>query len=289
MTNIFSNFLLDIIGDAGLIGVLDDGLSNFLRIVFNLEGWISEQVGSSGLDLGKMWLVMYGAGISLLTVKCLKKGFEQYILWTEGDPSNPPGVMVIRAGKAIAIAACFPVMYTWLVDITMSITNSLLGLINIAPVNVSFAELIMNSFVIGLGMLLGVILTFIYLVLFLILTFMFIKKGVEMMVLRLGVPLGVVGYIDSDGGLSKNYFKIFFQCAITAMLQVVFFKISVGLWVQCTNPIVAIIAIVFLGAAISAPKFIAQFLVPSSGGGGMISNVYYAANMARGAAAMFKK
>lgn len=293
MTDIISNFLLDIIGEAG--DFLNFAVSKFSLVVFYIEDFILEQSGTIGLNIGKMWKVLYGAGISMLTVKCLIKGFEQYILWSDGDPDNPPIEMVIRAVKAIAVAACFPTLYKWFVDIVLWLINQLISAITvIPPLGSSIKDIIGNFSIIGTqSLILGPLLVIIYIILLVILIMQFIKKGVEMLILRLGVPLGVIGFLDSDGGLSKNYFKVFYQCSFSVIIQLVLFKFSIGLWAGCSNsitaPITALIAIAVMLVAISAPKFVSQFLVQTGGGGSMVSNMYFASSMASQAKRLFVK
>lgn len=291
MIELFTNFFLDVIGEAQ--GFVNLSFSMFSNIVFYVEKFILEESGVTGFNLQKMWATLYGAGITLLTVKCLISGFNRYILWTDGDPDNPPIEMLVKSVKALAVSACFPTLYKWLVDITQGITTLLLQAIGILPSAEmpGLSEIISGSFVLSAIRMpfIGSLLALAYLILILVLMFQFIKKGVEVLIMRLGVPIAVIGFIENDGGASKNYFKIFFQSALGVMVQIVLFKLSVGLWVSCQNIITAIIAIVLMFMAVKAPKFLAQFLVQSGGGGSAVSNLYFASSMASRAASLFKK
>ncbi len=284
MTEIIKNFILDLIGGTG--NFMDVTITNFTSIVFYADKSIQGVLGSPAFDFAKVWLLIYGAGISLLTVKCLRKGLEQYILWTDGDADIPPIEMVVKIGKAIAIAVCFPFLYGVMVELVTAFTTKLLTAITALPSESSTIASIIGSSPIAAARstIVGAILMLVYLVLIVIIVFQFFKKGIEMLVLRLGVPFGIIGYVDSDQGVSKPYFKIFYQCAFTVMIQVVLFKFSIGLWMRCENPAWAIAAMLF---AISSPKFISQFLVQSGGSGG--SAVYMASNLASHAYSLFKK
>ncbi|RPF43379.1 hypothetical protein EDD70_2343 [Hydrogenoanaerobacterium saccharovorans] len=287
MTDILKNFILDIIGDTG--NIFDVTITNFVMIVFYADKSIQGILGNEIIfDFGKVWTIIYSAGLSLLGVKCMRKGFDQYILWTDGDADTPPLEMVVKLGKAIAIAVCFPTLYKWLVDIMTGFTNKLLAAITPLPVQSSTIFSILQSSPMdsAKSAFLGALVMLIYLILIVIIVFQFFKKGVEMLVLRLGVPFGIVGYIDSDQGIAKPYFRIFYQCAFTVMIQVVLFKFSIGLWMRCENPAWAIAVMM---AAVSTPKFISQFLVQSGGGGGASSSIYLVSNLASRAASLFGK
>ncbi len=59
-------------------------------------------------------------------LKFLKKGFEQYILWTEGDVDADPILMLTGFFKSLAIAVSFPTLYSWLCNIIEDLTDELI-------------------------------------------------------------------------------------------------------------------------------------------------------------------
>ena len=77
--------------------------------------------GGSMVDV--LFEILLGFGVSLIILKFLKKGFECYVMWTDGDPDSEPIQLIIRFVQAIAVAVCFPVMYGWLPSMNCWITG----------------------------------------------------------------------------------------------------------------------------------------------------------------------
>lgn len=276
MANIFKIFLMDLIGEAG--SVLDMAINNILNLVFHLEMAIQDSIDVFQFSMDQVLTVTYTFGMALLILKCLKKGFEQYILWTDGDADTPPVEMLYKIGKAVAIAACFPTLYEYLVDISVALTDKLLAAASLpAQRELKIGEVIAHSVINASSSLLMVLFVFIYLILCCVMIYQFIKKGVEMLILRMGVPIGVIGFVDSDQGFSKTYFRIFYQCALTVIIQTFALKLSISIWLSSDHWFAMIVAIVLMAFAASASKFLSQFLV-ASGGGSAASSIYFASS-----------
>jgi hypothetical protein len=98
-------------------------------------------------------------------------------------------------------------------------------------------------------------------------------RGLEMFILRIGIPFACVGLLDNDGGVFKNYMSTFFKSMLTVVVQIALAKLGVGLVLNMH--IFWGIACVML--AIKTPKFLAEFILPgsNSGGSGAINNVYH--------------
>ena len=55
--------------------------------------------------------IILSFAIALIVLKFLKKGFETYIMWVEGDNDTPPITFVTYFARALIMAVSFPVLY----------------------------------------------------------------------------------------------------------------------------------------------------------------------------------
>ena len=107
-----------------------------------------------------------------------------------------------------------------------------------------------------------------------------IKRGIELLILRLGVPFAAVGLIDSDMGAFKGYMQIFLKAAFTTVIQVglLSWAFRVAGTFEFAN---LMIAIAIISAAFATPLMMQQFLVATGGNGGVTQKVYSAGMAAR--------
>ena len=69
----------------------------------------------SGVNLAEtLFDIVFGFGVSLIILKFLKKGFDTYILWTDGDADEEPLYLLTNFFRALAVAISFPTIYSWL-------------------------------------------------------------------------------------------------------------------------------------------------------------------------------
>ena len=52
-------------------------------------------------------------------------------------------------------------------------------------------------------------------------------RGLEMLILRIGLPIACAGLLDSDKGVFAPYMKKFFQSTVTIIVQIALVKLSV--------------------------------------------------------------
>jgi len=113
----------------------------------------------------------------------------------------------------------------------------------------------------------GLILVIVYLILWM----QFMMRGVEMMVMRVGMPIACTGLIDSDKGVFAPYMKKFFMNAATVLIQICLIKLSLTVMIM-GNPFYSL-AIAFV--AMRTPKFLQEFMMNMGGAGGSIVNTVY--------------
>jgi len=254
----------------GAVVFMDEMLLNLIPITLYADQHMLTSFGGNLTDV--LFEVLLGFGVSLIILKFLKKGFECYVLWTDGDPDTEPISLVIRFIQAVAVAICFPTMYEWLAEITEELTNQLLDAIGLSS-NFNWMVWIDGLSSIGLTTaIFGLIFVICYFMLF----FQFLKRGLEIFILRLGVPLSCVGLLDNDKGVFRTYINKFFQTVLAVVIQIVLCKMGVALMLNLGFNINMLWGISCMAMAIKTPEFLREFMVPATGGsGGMVVNNMY--------------
>ncbi len=255
-----------------LAGIASDGIdyiSTFISLqmvesVMYAERSISEAV--AGADFSGVFMVTYSFGMALVVLKFLKKGADIYLIATDGDATNEPTGLFMELIKAIVVIVAFPTLYDWLYQAVSTLTNDLLAVlsfqVNIASVAASIVTLGIFPLIIML----------IFLILYVVLFVQFVMRGIEILILRAGLPLAAVGLMDADGGIFASYAKKFFQSALTVIVQLFLAKLAIALLVSF-DTFWALGAILM---AIKTPRFLNEFMLTSGG-----VNVYQSMQMAR--------
>ena len=105
-------------------------------------------------------------------------------------------------------------------------------------------------------------------------------RGVELMILRIGMPLACSGLLDSDKGVFREYIKTFFKGMLTVMIQISLCKLGVGMMMNVGINMNIFWGIACMVLAIKTPAFLRDLLVPAGGGtGGVINQVYHSVRL----------
>lgn len=257
----------------GAVAFIDSMLADLIPMTLHADQYMTAAGGGSMVDV--LFQILLGFGVSLIILKFLKKGFECYVMWTDGDPDSEPTQLIIRFVQAVAVAVCFPVMYGWLADITEDLTNQLITAIG-ASTNYDW-----QAWVNGLSSagLVTAIFGLIFVICYFILYFQFLMRGVEIMILRIGLPLACTGLLDNDKGVFKTYLTKFFQSTVAVMVQISLCKLGVGMMMNVGINLNVFWGIACLVLAIKTPRFLSEFMVPTGGGGGMVNNIYHSVRL----------
>ena len=255
----------------GAVTFIDSMLADLVPMTLHADQYMTAAGGGSMVDV--LFEILLGFGVSLIILKFLKKGFECYVMWTDGDPDSEPIQLIIRFVQAIAVAVCFPVMYGWLADITEKLTNQLITAIG-ASTNYDW-----QAWVNGLSSagLVTAIFGLVFVICYFILYFQFLMRGVEIMILRIGLPLACTGLLDNDKGVFKTYLTKFFQSTVAVMVQISLCKLGVGMMMNVGINLNVFWGIACLVLAIKTPRFLSEFMVPR--GGGMVNNIYHSVRL----------
>ena len=257
----------------GAVTFIDSMLADLVPMTLHADQYMTAAGGGSMVDV--LFEILLGFGVSLIILTFLKKGFECYVMWTDGDPDSEPIQLIIRFVQAIAVAVCFPVMYGWLVDITEKLTNQLITAIG-ALTNYDW-----QAWVNGLSSagLVTAIFGRVFVICYFILYFQFLMRGVEIMILQIGLPLACTGLLDNDKGVFKTYLTKFFQSTVAVMVQISLCKLGVGMMMNVGINLNVFWGIACLVLAIKTPRFLSEFMVPTGGGGGMVNNIYHSVRL----------
>lgn len=270
MTKLLINLIKDLI--TGSSEVLDPLLKSMTGIVFHAEDHMLKNV----IDISLVFKIFYAYAIYIIILKFLKKGFETYILWQDGDPDYDPFNYILNFAKAIIIAIIFGTVYDWMVNVVNGTIDSIFFTLNNSKIdNLNIVQTILNfiknNLFYGTAALISI-------VCYGILYFQFLIRGIQILILRLGVPIACAGLIDSNKGSYAPYIQKFVMNAFTVIVQVVCVKVSFHL--LHNGQLIYGIAVCVV--AIKTPKFLSEFLIQSGSGiGGVTNTVIQSANIFR--------
>lgn len=259
--------------------IINDMLIGLTDKIFYAEKAFTQSLGSTTvMDFDAVYNLFFDFAISLIILKFLKKGFDIYIGWSDGDKDADPSHLVINFARAIITALSFRFLYDILVDIVVDFMDkSLLSLLTLEQ-NESLIDAIINlsGNVLFWGIA-GLILVICYCVLWI----KFMVLGVEMLMLRIGFPLACIGLIDSDKGVFAPYMKKIFIVCLTAIVQIFLLRLSIIL--LGAGHLMWGIALCF--GAMKTPKSLQEFMFAYGGGmsaiSGTISTAHHISSLKR--------
>ena len=269
----------------GLVPVFSSGMVGELyTTVFDCGQYLTTITGVEFFSL--LMPISYGVGLSLIILKFLKKAFDIYVLWTDGDPDADPFLLLSNFVRAVGTALIFQWLYKLFVDICREITDTIVAYINGGN---DFTTELVNT-ILSAG-LIPAISGLIFAICWLILYFSFMARGIEMMVMQVGVPLACVGLLDNDKGVFRAYINQFVKAFVTTIVQIMLSKIGLSLMLSATVFSISNVywGIACLIAAISMPKILREFLVPTGGDGKIGNTVYQSVHVASLAKGIFTK
>jgi hypothetical protein len=248
--------------------IVDAMLNSLIPMAFYAEAYMVTAIGGGTIDFSGLYNLFFGFGVSLIVLKFLKKGFDIYIGWNDGDPDLDPLALVTNYLRAMVVALCFPILYDALISVTTQLIDQTVVIIDLLTNQQSVIDMIVNGISNSIFMALaGLILVIVYLILWI----QFMMRGIEMMVMRVGMPIACTGLIDNDKGIFAPYMKKFFMNAATVLIQIALVKLSLTVMIL-GNSFYAL-AIVFV--AMRTPKFLQEFMLNAGGAGGSVVNTIY--------------
>ena len=265
MTFIIISLIVALLGGIVTLFFSSEMVGELYITVFDCGQYLTTVSGVEFFSL--LMPVSYGFGISLIILKFLKKAFDIYVLWTDGDPDADPFLLLTNFVRAVGTALIFQWLYGLFVDICREITNTIISQINGGTdMTTEWVTAITSMGIVP------AIAGLIFVICWLILYFSFMARGIEMMVMQIGVPLACVGLLDND--------------KVTTIVQIMLCKIGLSLMLNATIISASNIfwGIACMIAAISMPKILREFLVPTTGDGRIgttVSQTVHIASMAK--------
>ena len=219
ITAVLSGIVTLFFSNEMLVGLYD--------VVFNPGAALAAITGVEFFSL--IMPITYGVGISLIILKFLKKAFDIYVLWTDGDPDADPFLLLTNFVRAVGTALIFQWLYQIFVDICRDVTDQIMSAISqgTSP-TIEWVNAITSMGIVP------AIAGLIFLICYLILLFSFMARGIEMMVMKIGVPLACVGLLDNDKGVFRAYINQFVKAFVTTIVQIMLCKIGLSLMLNAT-------------------------------------------------------
>lgn len=264
MEQLLTNLITTIIGGAD--SIINTVFNNLIDTCFNTEQYLTTLFGTQWIDFTNLKTIILSFAITLIILKFLKKGFDTYILWVEGDIDTPFLTFVTYFARALILAISFPILYDWLITVSKEFANDLLNALNISAQQEIIQGLVNGA---GIGIFSSIFAIIILIMLF-ILYIKLLMQGIELFILKLGFPLACIGLVDSDKGVFAPYVKKFFQSILTVIIQIMLIKLAILLIIS--NQYIDATAMLFV--AMRTPKFLQEFMLVASNGGG-ISNAIH--------------
>lgn len=260
MDKIISELLISIIEsgleivDALLISLLDTAL------------YAEKSLIGSFINISAINQVVLSYALSLMVLKFVKKMFMTYIGWTEGDSDTNPMQLLFNFILAIAVAVSFSDIYDFMANITTEFGTDLLSSFGVGdlPKYSDFYSKFVDLPEKGLFFIFSILA---FMIIGILIYFQFIRRGLEMLVLRAGVPFACNGLLDSDKGSYAPYIKLFIQNMFTTIVQIAMFRLSFAIMVD--GQVIWGIASILM--TLNTPKFLHQYMIQVGNGSGMVS------------------
>ena len=200
-------------------------------------------------------------GLAFITLKFLKKGFDIYIGWVDGDKDTDTGHLVLNYVRAIITVLAFHEIYQFIVNIITSLLSEALSALTAGATpdfNTNGIILEWNAFA-----FIDTIIILILLIILIIIYFRLLIMGLQLLMLRIAFPVACVGLVDSDKGIFKNFLQKFIMLSVSAFAQIFFFRFSLLLTMNA-NPFWGLAAAM---AATKTPDILRDFMLGYGGTG----------------------
>ena len=222
----------------------------------------------AGVKFDALSTVIATFAISLLTLKFVKKIADVYALQTDGDPNGDIAVLVTNYCKAVVVSLVFTTIWGFILDILLDFNSQLWQAAGQADSG-SIFSLVTAFFEGGFSDGAEFFWKMAYYWIGGVLLITLFMDGLELWLVRFGVPLAACGMLDSDSGIWKQYMRIFLKVILTIMIKLLMWRVSMVFMVVGSGEIIIrlILAIMSLIVAFRMPKLLSELLIPKNGGG----------------------
>lgn len=220
---------------SGSETTLNSVFSSMLNLVFHIERELSNLKVADGsfIDFNAIYQTIFNYAIYILVIVFIAKAIKIYFFMHDGDPEQNPIQLAIGMVKAVIVMICFKEIYDIFVGIVQEFLNNILNHLTLQGTNL--AEMLSNNM--GGGIFTAVA-CLVLLIVWLILICQFIMKGIEILVMRLGIPFASIrsfkfrqwSIFRIYKGLSTYCIYISSTTCITKFINIITCKWSSNLW-----------------------------------------------------------
>ena len=244
------------------IGGSEATLNSLFKSMLNLVFFIERELGNikvaSGnqINFNSIYETIFNYAIFILVIVFIAKTIKTYFMMREGDAEQNPFQLCIGMLKAVIVMICFKEIYYIFVGIVQEFLNSILNNMQIQGSNLS--EILISSME---GGIFTAVACLVLLIVWLILICQFIMKGIEMLIMRLGIPFASIGLLNSDEGVFPEYIRNFLMTAFKWVIQLALLNLSILTLVN--GHLVYGIAIAVV--SVNTPMILAKYMVKPHG------------------------
>lgn len=245
---------------SGSESTLNSVFNSMLNLVFYIERelmYIPEGaiLPVHKIDFNAIYQIVFNYATYLLIIVFIVKAVKTYLLMRDGDSEQNPIQLVIGMLKAVIVMICFKEIYSIGVGIVEEFFNTILGIMSVQGTNL--AEALSNNIQ---GGIFTAVACLVLLICWLLLICQFIMKGIELLVMRIAIPIASIGLLNSDGGVFPDYIRSFLMTAFTLVIQLSLLNLSIVTLVM--NKLVYGIAIAVV--AVNTPMIMSKYMIKTS-------------------------
>lgn len=243
---------------GGSEATLNSLFKSMVNLVFHIERELSNLKLADGsfINFNKIYETIFSFAIYILIIVFISKAIKIYFMMREGDAEENPIQLMIGMIKAVIIMICFKEIYNIFVGIVQEFLNGILS--NMTVQGTNLAEILTGNM--GGGIFTAVA-CLVLLIVWLILICQFIMKGIEILVMRLGIPFASIGLLNSDNGVFTEYIRDFLLTAFTLVVQLGLLNLSILALVN--GHLIYGIAIAIV--SVNTPMMLGKFMIRPNG------------------------
>lgn len=173
----------------GSQATLDSLFKSMVNLVFFIERELNaiQIEGGTKIDFNGIYEVIFSYACFILVIVFIAKLIKIYFLQGEGDSEKSPILLVIGMLKAVIVMICFKEIYDIFVGVTSNFLDSILQAMPVKTV--SLAQALGENIT---GGIFTAVACLVLLITWLILICQFIMKGIEMLLMRMGIPFASI-------------------------------------------------------------------------------------------------
>ncbi len=242
----------------GSEATLNSLFNSMINLVFFIERELSgiKVADGSNINFNLIYETIFNYAIFILVIVFIAKAIKIYFLMKDGDAEQNPVQLVLGMFKAVIIMICFKEIYYIFVGIVQEFLNSIISTMQMQGTNLS--KMLIDNME---GGIYTAVACLVLLIVWLILICQFIMKGIEILIMRLGIPFASIGLLNSDEGVFPEYIRNFLMTAFTLVVQLTLLNLSILTLIN--GYLIYGIAIAII--ATKTPMILGKFMIRPSG------------------------